>query len=127
MPWPDEYDDWTAPAPTAPRNNLSSTIETIYTALEIIQHQLGIDPAGASATVAARLDALETLVSEGLTDEAAARSTAMSEHVDADEPHPGKVGKIVTPLQPDGGGTMYSGGSPSATGEDFSPWIDTVG
>lgn len=125
MPWPDEFDDWTAPAPTAPRNNLAATVETIYSAIEIIQQQLGIDPAGASSTVAARLDALETLVVEGLADETAARATAMSEHVDADEPHPGKVGKIVTPGEPDGGGTFYVGGTPSATGPDNEPWIDT--
>lgn len=125
MAWPDDYDDWTAPAPNAIRNNLTTVVEAIYTAIETLQHEIGLLPRGASATVAERFDALEALVTDAI-DPTTAIGQAITDHVDDADPHSGKYGKIISPAEPDGGGTVYAAGSPSSTGPDDEIWVDTA-
>ena len=71
--YPGGYDVFTNPTPTTPLNeagDLAHDVQhaSVNDAVEAIQAELGLDPAGAAATVAARLSALESSVGAvGLT------------------------------------------------------------
>lgn len=123
MAWPNSFVDRTAPAGNAVRNNLSAEMNAVWTAIETLEAVIGLLPQGAAATIAARLDALESSVTN--LDVSDAVSTALAGHTDDTAPHPGHFGKIISPERPGGDGTFYIGGTISATGPDNEAWIDT--
>lgn len=123
MAWDSDLPDRTAPAGNSIRNNLSAEVNAIWSAIENLEQKLGVGARGGFATLAARLDAVDAAIDA--IDVAGAADAAIDSHVDAADPHTGKYGKIVTPAQVDGGGKLYIGGNPSATGPDNEAWIDT--
>ncbi|HNX48673.1 MAG TPA: sialate O-acetylesterase [Thermoanaerobaculaceae bacterium] len=62
---PQDYTDWTGDPALAPTTAVldSAAVDLLFSALVAIETELGIDPAGASASVAARLTAIEAALS----------------------------------------------------------------
>jgi hypothetical protein len=61
--YPGALDSWTNPLSTDPMTNHAENHSHAFDAIEAIEAELGINPAGASATVVARLDAIDTTIS----------------------------------------------------------------
>ena len=123
MAWDADLPDRTAPAGNSIRNNLSAEVNAIWSAIENLEQKLGVGARGGFPTLAARLDDMQAGIDA--TDVSAAVDAARDAHLDAADPHAGKHGKIVTPNDPNGGGRLEIGTSPSATGSDYVGWIDT--
>jgi hypothetical protein len=98
--YPAGYDSLAKPGASTNEDDAGFEHDVVHTraaeAIEAVQAELGLDPAGASATIRARLDALDTTVSgksdtshSHAYDPVGTATAAVAAHASLPDPHPG--------------------------------------